>query len=135
VRNVGQDEPGFGRAVPCVCRAAEQEMSRLDSLLRLSQIGALADCTFATFKPDGHGLTQTRQRNLRTAYDDTRPSTPKQPRGWLVLKGGYGCGKTPGRGHCHHALAVGRAVLFVQHARPARPPAGDVQPRFDRQLR
>ncbi len=113
VRNVGQDEPGFGRAVPCVCRAAEQEMSRLDSLLRLSQIGALVDCTFATFIPDGHGLTHTRQRNLRTAYDRAQEYA-KAPRGWLVLKGGYGCGKTHlAAAIANHALAVGQTVLFV----------------------
>ena len=113
VRNVGQDAPGFGRAVPCVCRAAEQEMSRLDSLLRLSQIGALADCTFATFKPDGHGLTHTRQRNLRIAYERAQEYA-EAPQGWLVLKGGYGCGKTHlAAAIANHTLAFGRAVLFV----------------------
>ena len=139
VRNVGQDDPGFGRAVPCVCRAAEQEMTRLDSLLRLSQIGALADCTFATFKPDGHGLTQTRQRNLRTAYDDTLKYA-EEPRGWLVLKGGYGCGKTHlAAAIANHALAFGRAVLFVvvpdllDHLRATFNPSANVRldKRFD----
>ena len=113
VPNVGPDDPGFGRAVACVCRAAEQEMGRLDSLLRLSQIGALADCTFATFKPDGHGLTHTRQRNLRIAYERAQEYAG-EPRGWLVLKGGYGCGKTHlAAAIANHTLAFGRAVLFV----------------------
>ena len=66
---LGPDDPGFGRAVVCVCRAADQEKARLDSLMKVSQIGALADCTFETFLPEGHGLTQARQRNLRQAYE------------------------------------------------------------------
>ena len=113
VPDVGPDDPGFGRAVACVCRAVEQEMARVDSLLRLSQIGALAECTFETFIPDGHGLTHTRQRNLRIAYDRTREYA-ESPRGWLVLKGGYGCGKTHlAAAIANHALAVGRPVLFI----------------------
>ncbi|MEZ4515678.1 MAG: hypothetical protein R3C44_02185 [Chloroflexota bacterium] len=46
VPDVPPEHPGFGRAVPCSCRAAEQEQERLNSVLRISQIGALAHCTF-----------------------------------------------------------------------------------------
>ena len=113
VPDVGPDDPGFGRAVPCVCRAAELEMSRLDGLARISQIGALAECTFESFIPDGHGLTPARQRNLRMAFERAKEYAAT-PNGWLVLKGGYGCGKT----HLAAAIAAarlarGHAVLFV----------------------
>lgn len=110
---VGPDHPGFGRAIPCVCRADEQQKARLDSLLRLSQIGALAHCTFETFIPEGHGLTATRQRNLRMAYDRAA-AYAEEPAGWLLLKGGYGCGKTHlAAAIANRQLATGRPVLFV----------------------
>lgn len=110
---LGPDDPGFGRAVVCVCRAADQEKARLDSLMKVSQIGALADCTFETFLPEGHGLTQARQRNLRQAYERALDYA-RAPQGWLILKGGYGCGKTHlGAAIANSRLAAGRPVLFV----------------------
>lgn len=113
VPELGPDAPGFGRAVVCVCRAADQEKARLDSLMKLSQIGALADCTFETFLPEGHGLTQARQRNLRQAYERAADYA-RAPRGWLILKGGYGCGKTHlAAAIANYRLAEGRPVLFV----------------------
>lgn len=110
---LGPDDPGFGRAVVCVCRAADQEKARLDSLMKVSQIGALADCTFETFLPEGHGLTQARQRNLRQAYERALDYA-RAPQGWLILKGGYGCGKTHlAAAIANSRLAAGRPVLFV----------------------
>ena len=110
---VGPDKPGFGRAVPCVCRAAEQEAARLNSLLRLSQIGALEHCTFESFRPEGHGLTAARQRNLRQAYERAAEYA-RAPQGWLLLKGGYGCGKTHlAAAIANYCLAQGRPVLFI----------------------
>ena len=113
VAAVGPDDPGFGRAVPCVCRAAEAEKARLDSLMRLSQIGALTHCTFENFIPEGHGLTASRQRNLRMAYERAA-AFAAAPVGWLVLKGGYGCGKTHlAAAIANRQLAAGRAALFI----------------------
>lgn len=113
VPDVGPDDPGFGRAITCTCRAAEQETARLQSLMRLSQIGTLSACTFDTFLPDGHGLTQARQRNLRMAFERARDYA-RHPVGWLVLKGGYGCGKTHlAAAIANHRLSEGKPVLFV----------------------
>lgn len=113
VPEVGPDHPGFGKAAPCSCRAAEREQARLDALFRISQIGPLAHCTFDSFLPDGHGLTTARQRNLRLAFERARDYAA-EPRGWLVLKGGYGCGKTHlAAAIANQRLAEGHAVLFV----------------------
>ena len=99
--------------MPCVCRAAEQEAARLNSLLRLSQIGALEHCTFESFRPEGHGLTAARQRNLRQAYERAAEYA-RAPQGWLLLKGGYGCGKTHlAAAIANYCLAQGRPVLFI----------------------
>jgi len=113
VSAAGPDEPGFGRAVPCVCRAEEQQRQRLDSLLRLSQIGALAHCTFESFLPDGHGLAPARRRNLQIAFARAQEFAAR-PQGWLILKGGYGCGKTHlAAAIANRQLADGHPVLFV----------------------
>ena len=107
------DHPQFGRAVPCACRAAGQELARMEQLMRMSQLGALRHCTFDSFLPEGHGLTRARQRNLQMAFEQAR-AYAENPQGWLVFKGGYGCGKT------HLAAAVanyrldhGHPVLFI----------------------
>lgn len=106
-------DPRFGRAIPCACRATEREMHRLDNLLQLSQLGALQNCTFDTFLPEGHGLTQTKQRNLKMAHDMAYHYA-QDPQGWLVFKGGYGCGKTHlAAAIANYCLTMGRPVLFI----------------------
>ncbi len=88
-------------------------MARLESLMRISQLGALQACTFDTFLPDGHGLPPERQRNLRTAYNQAWQYA-QNPQGWLLLKGGYGCGKTHlAAAIANHRLNMGHPVLFV----------------------
>ena len=113
IPDVPPADPRFGRAVPCTCRAIEREMSRLDSLLHLSQLGALQACTFDAFLPEGHGLTPAKQRNLMMAYD-LALAYAKEPKGWLVFKGGYGCGKTHlAAAIANYQLNMGHPVLFV----------------------
>ncbi len=105
--------PAFGRAVPCDCYATEREVSRMKALQKISQIGALKQCTFDTFLPDGHGLTYAKQRNLKMAYDQAL-AYAKEPKGWLVLKGGYGSGKTHlAAAIANHRLSMGHPVLFI----------------------
>jgi len=86
---------------------------RLQDLLRASNLGLLTRMTFDTFAPEGHGLNPQVQDNLRKAYEKAL-AYARQPQGWLILKGSYGCGKT------HLAAAIanyqvenGRPVLFV----------------------
>jgi len=113
VPDVSPLDPRFGRAIPCTCRATEREMARMDSLMRMSQLGSLQGCTFDSFLPEGHGITPARQRNLRMAYDMAL-NYAQEPQGWLVFKGGYGCGKTHlAAAVANHRLAMGHPVLFV----------------------
>jgi DNA replication protein DnaC len=139
VPDVPATHPSFGRAVPCDCRAEEREMERLEKLHKLSQLGALKSHSFQTFLPDGHGLTEAKQRNLRIAYECALDFA-KNPSGWLIFKGGYGCGKT----HLAAAIAnyridLGHPVLFINtpdlldHLRAAFSPSADTgyDTRFD----
>lgn len=139
VPDVPPGHPAFGRAVPCDCRAQEREMERLDRLHKVSQLGALKNCTFDSFLPDGHGLTATKQRNLRMAYD-LALDYAREPKGWLILKGGYGCGKTHlAAAIANQRLAMGQPALFVNtpdlldHLRAAYSPSSETgyDERFD----
>lgn len=111
--DVPPDDPRFGRAVVCVCRRNNLEEEKTVTLAKLSQLGLLTESTFESFKPEGLGLTPDKQRNIRLAYDLVRQYA-EDPQGWLILRGGYGCGKT------HLAAAVanfrighGHSALFI----------------------
>ena len=111
--DVPVDHPDFGKLTPCPCRLAEMAERRVATLRTLSDLDTLSHMTFETFTPEGHGLPPDKQANLRWAYDEAR-AFANNPSGWLILKGGYGCGKT------HLAAAIanscverGEPVLFI----------------------
>jgi DNA replication protein DnaC len=113
IPDVAPAHPSFGRAVACACRAAEKEMARMNQLQRLSQLGTLKACTFDSFLPEGHGLTPARQKNLQMAYEWAF-AYAKNPQGWMILKGGYGCGKTHlAAAIANYRLSLGHSALFV----------------------
>jgi len=131
--------PDFGKLLPCTCRLAEMAQHRVERLRALGNLDALAHMTFETFLPEGHGLPPQKQENLRHAYEVAREYA-ENPSGWLLIKGGYGCGKT------HLAAAIanrcierGQPVLFVtvpdllDHLRAAFGPTSPVayDERFD----
>ena len=107
------DDPNFGRLLPCSCRMDEIASAQDSRRRQLSSLGALAAKTFDKFLPEGHATDERQRDSLHRAYKQTR-SFAADPRGWLLLHGGYGCGKT------HLAAAIansclddGRSVIFV----------------------
>ena len=73
----------------------------------------LTEATFDSFKPEGLGLTPDKQRNLKLAYDLVHHYA-EDPQGWLILRGGYGCGKTHlAAAVANHRIAEGFPALFV----------------------
>jgi len=105
--------PDFGKLFPCACRLAEMDARRTQELRKLSNLEALARYTFDRFVPQGHGLNPEKRRNLQRAFELAREFAA-QPNGWLILIGGYGCGKS----HLAAAIANERVghnhpVLFV----------------------
>jgi len=113
VRDVPVGHPDFGRAVPCRCKVEEIQRRRLARLRTASNLETLQHMTFETFRPEGIGLSEERRRNLYNAYEAARRFA-EQPEGWLLLMGGYGCGKTHlAAAIAHERLARGDSVLFV----------------------
>ena len=111
--NVPVGHPDFGKLFPCRCKLAEIEQQRLDRLRALSNLDHMARMTFDTFVPEGYGLPPDRAANLRWAYDQARQYADALE-GWLVLFGGYGCGKTHlAAAIANQAIERGQPVLFV----------------------
>jgi DNA replication protein DnaC len=112
-RDVPVDHPDFGQAVPCECKKREAQVAELESLRSSSGLTHLGQMTFETFRPDGIGLNPDKRKNLHQAYDSAR-AFAQAPSGWMLLKGGYGCGKTHlAAAIANERLSGGLAVLFV----------------------
>jgi DNA replication protein DnaC len=88
---------------------ADIEQQRLDRLRTMSNLHHLAHMTFDNFLPEGCGLPPDKASNLGWAYDMSRQFADN-PVGWLILFGGFGCGKT------HLAAAIANRAL--EHRRP-----------------
>ncbi|MBN2390186.1 MAG: ATP-binding protein [Anaerolineae bacterium] len=107
------DHPDFGKLFPCTCRAREIQAQRSETLKLSSNLTLLERFTFKTFHPEGHGLPSELQTNLRRAYE-TALAYAQYPEGWLLLRGGYGCGKTHlAAAIANIALDKGLPVIFV----------------------
>lgn len=89
-------DPNFGVLITCCCRRAEKERRAREQLLRMSNMAAFADKTFETFDDTVWGV--------RRAYRRAREYA-RNPSGWLILFGNYGCGKT------HLAAAIANELL------------------------
>jgi DNA replication protein DnaC len=105
--------PDFGKLVPCTCRLEELAEQRVSALRTLSELKVLERMTFDSFAPQGHGLPPDKQANLRWAYNEAR-AFAENPEGWLVFKGGYGCGKTHlAASIANECVQRGQPVLFI----------------------
>ncbi len=125
-------DPLFGRAIECSCRNSERESARYERLKSLSEIGSLVNCTFDTFLVDGVGLPPAKQLNLKLVHQRASEFA-NDPHGWLVFRGGYGCGKTHlAAAITNHRLSQGKPVLFINapdlldHLRAAYSPGATV---------
>lgn len=111
--DVPPTHPSFGRAIPCSCRETLMEAERHQKLLQLSQLGALSNNSFDNFLPTGHGLAPDKEKNLKRAYEACL-AFAKDPKGWLLLKGGYGCGKTHlAAAIANYRMVLGYPILFI----------------------
>lgn len=111
--DVPPGHPLFGRAVPCACQAERQAVELRRRLHETSSLRVLQDKRFETFLPDGLGLPPEQARSLRRAWERAR-AFAEHPEGWLVLRGGTGCGKTHlAAAIAHRLLERGVAALFI----------------------
>lgn len=94
--DVPYGHPDFGKPVPCACKIAERKTREQQELLEFSGISNLTrfkDASFERFaliSPD-----------VRKAYIHAKRYA-ELPKGWLILTGPCGCGKT------HLAIAIAK---------------------------
>ncbi|MBI2865750.1 MAG: ATP-binding protein [Chloroflexi bacterium] len=106
--DVPADHPRFGEAVACVCRRQELEKERRTHLLLYSNLGPLSQHTFEALLPQGRSASPENQERFARALESAR-AFAAEPRGWLVLTGVSGCGKT------HLAAAIANRRLGQGH--------------------
>jgi len=97
-------KPDFSQVVPCRCVKKERDGERQARLLRYSNLGALAQFTFASLEPQGRSGNPKSQAQFKRAYEAAK-AFAAEPKGWLVLVGPSGCGKT------HLAAAIANESL------------------------
>jgi DNA replication protein DnaC len=99
--------PDFGRLTICSCRQADVRSRIRDRLFSLSHLEALQHLTFESFNPHGRvGLGEQEQNSIENAYQRSLHFS-QSLEGWLLILGGYGCGKT------HLAAAVANACVAL----------------------
>ena len=106
--------PSFGRLEVCVCRQRDVSQQVRERLYSLSRLDELKELTFDTFQPRGQkGLGEKQASSLEMAFNQAQHYA-KSLNGWLLLQGGYGCGKTHlAAAIANYAVGMGVPTLFL----------------------
>jgi DNA replication protein DnaC len=112
--DVEPGSPDFGKLHICTCRQGAVMRQVRDRLFSLSHLDELKDLTFDSFQPRGQiGLGERQARSLEIAYNTARQYAATL-KGWLLLQGGYGCGKTHlAAAIANFAVGMGVPTLFL----------------------
>jgi len=106
--------PNFGRLEICVCRQRDVSQQVRERLYSLSRLDELKELTFDTFQPRGRqGLGEMQASSLEIAFNQSYHYA-KTLNGWLLLQGGFGCGKTHlAAAIANYAVEMGVPTLFL----------------------
>lgn len=97
--------PDFGRLQICTCRQRQVSAHVHRQLFALSNLDSLSHLTFDNFQSRGHvGLRPAQANSIEVSYNQARQFS-QSLKGWLVLQGGFGSGKT------HLAAAIGNFAV------------------------
>ncbi|HEX6035423.1 MAG TPA: ATP-binding protein [Anaerolineales bacterium] len=106
--------PNFGRLEICVCRQRDVSQQVRERLYSLSRLDELKELTFDTFQPRGQqGLGEKQATSLEMAFNQANHYA-RNLNGWLLLQGGFGCGKTHlAAAIANFAVGMGVPTLFL----------------------
>ncbi len=113
-RDLPLNHPDFGRVQICSCRHGQVAQQIHQRLFSISNLDNLQHLTFENFQPRGRvGLGPWQADSLERAFNQAQQFAQKAE-GWLLLQGGFGCGKT----HLAAAIAnftvgLGVPTLFI----------------------
>ena len=113
-RDVPLGHPDFGKVHVCTCRQDQVSQQVRQRLYELSRLEELSHLTFDNFEPRGRvGLWPAEADSLEQASNLARLYAQNLD-GWLVLQGGYGCGKTHlAAAIANYAVSLGVPTLFI----------------------
>lgn len=107
------EHPQFGKPVRCPNYNAAADSARIEKMRGISNLETYADRQFDNFQTDIPGLSPTQTNSLKHAWK-VAYDYANNPRGWVLIVGEIGCGKT------HLAAAIGHervrhgdTVLFI----------------------
>ena len=125
-------KPDFNRVIPCRCTRGELDKERQARLLRYSNLGSLTRFTFDNLLPQGRSGNPINQEKFAHAYQ-TAKEFANEPKGWLILAGPDGCGKTHlAAAIANERLSHGYPVFFIttpdllDHLRSAFSPNSEI---------
>lgn len=97
-----------------MCRQRDVSQQVRERLYSLSHLDELKELTFETFQPRGRkGLGEMQAQSLEDACNVSRKFS-QSLNGWLLLQGGYGCGKTHlAAAIANYAVGMGVPTLFL----------------------
>jgi DNA replication protein DnaC len=108
------DHPDFGRVEICACRASEVTQTAYQRVYRLSNLQAFKQMTFENFKIQGRMGLGDEQISSLTQANNQALTFARGLSGWLLLLGGYGCGKTHlAAAIANFAVGMGVPTLFL----------------------
>jgi DNA replication protein DnaC len=88
-----------------ICHVQPPQSAALQRLGGVQEL--LTELRFEGFDPEGHCVREDQKTSLQAAFEAALRFAAN-PQGWLVLQGGYGCGKT------HLAAAIANAQTTAQ---------------------
>ena len=107
----------FGKLESCVCRAKDVAESARSRLFAMSNLDRLTHLTFENFSANGNAkakfMSGLDRENLHKAFEVCE-AFAKNPQKWILLEGGYGCGKTHlAAAIANFAVNSGMPTLFI----------------------
>ena len=107
-------DPRFGKLEICVCRQRDVSVQVRERLYSLSRLDELKELTFDTFQPRGRkGLGEMHATSIEMAFNQAQHYA-RTINGWLLLRGGYGAGKTHlAAAIANFAVEMGVPTLFL----------------------
>jgi DNA replication protein DnaC len=86
-------KPDFSRVIPCFCVQVNIEKEQENRLLKYSNLGTLANCSFETIIQSGTSGDISKKELFKKAFEAAKLYAV-DPKGWFVMVGPSGSGKT-----------------------------------------